>query len=377
MNMLANTTLMEASHQWATRPADERYTSLYEMQAHFEAEHARSKAVVKSIASLKFVPHETDFKGLVVAGQERDDYGSGFAPTHWAFGQLCGLSKAPASYLRKLPTPIVADALNYSIRYLRDVEDIGMLLYKNGSNVIRAASGPGYGRIWNDDILAGLTKVFGDGVSGTWRVPGFFGVKLDEVTKENTTLFAGDRDMFVFLADEDNRIEIPNRRDGKSGSLARGFFVCNSEVGSKKFYIKTFLFDYVCCNRIVWGATDVQEISMRHTKSAPLRFMQEIAPALASYSQSSATSVVAQIEAARSKSIAHEADDVGEWLAKRFTKALADKMSLVHVLEEGRPIETLWDATVAITAVARGVEWQDDRVALETMGGELLDLATA
>ena len=45
------------------------------------------------------------------------------------------------------------------------------------------------------------------------------------VTKDNTTLFASGRDMFVFLADEENRIELPDRRAGCSGSFARGFFV--------------------------------------------------------------------------------------------------------------------------------------------------------
>jgi hypothetical protein len=44
-----------------------------------------------------------------------------------------------------------------------------------------------------------LVKAFGDGVSGDgFRVPGEFGREV-KVTKANTTLFAGDRDMFVFL----------------------------------------------------------------------------------------------------------------------------------------------------------------------------------
>ena len=64
-------------------------------------------------------------------------------------------------------------------------------------------------------------------------MPGEFGERVT-VKKENTTLYASDRDMFVFLADEENRIEIPGRRAGRSGSFARGFFVWNSEVGKKR-----------------------------------------------------------------------------------------------------------------------------------------------
>src|SRR5207302_1489157 len=86
--------------------------------------------------------------------------------------------------------------------------------------------------------------------------------------KENTTLFASDRDMFVFLADEDRRIDIPGRRNGSGGSMARGFFVWNSEVGDKTLGLGFFLFDYVCKNRIVWGADQYTEIRIRHTKGA-------------------------------------------------------------------------------------------------------------
>ena len=50
-------------------------------------------------------------------------------------------------------------------------------------------------------------------------VPGEFGGRVT-VTKDNTTLYASDRDMFVFLADEENRIELPNR----DGRLKPGLF---------------------------------------------------------------------------------------------------------------------------------------------------------
>lgn len=43
--------------------------------------------------------------------------------------------------------------------------------------------------------------------------------QVKPITKQSTTLYASDRDMWVFLADEHNRIELPNRRNGKTGSL--------------------------------------------------------------------------------------------------------------------------------------------------------------
>ena len=41
----------------------------------------------------------------------------------------------------------------------------------------------------------------------------------------------------------DRRIEIPGRRNGRTGSLARGFFVWNSEVGDTTLGVEFFLFD--------------------------------------------------------------------------------------------------------------------------------------
>jgi hypothetical protein len=202
-------------------------------------------------------------------------------------------------------------------------------------------------------------------------VPGEWGNDVI-VTKANTTLYASDRDMFVFLCDEKNRIEVPGRRNGKSGSMARGFLVWNSEVGDKTFGFGTFLFDFVCGNRIIWGQENYQEIRIRHTASAPDKFLEEISPALKSYSESSADGVVKAIEDARAKKVG----DVDEFLAKRFGSRLVASIKAVHELEEARPIETLWDAATAVTAYAKGIEHQDRRVEVERVGGEILALAS-
>src|SRR5882672_2982755 len=304
--------LMKASNQWATRPADERFTSLLDMHSHFVEQRQLSRAKVVASRNIHVLP-EPDNKGLLVAGPQ----GQGFAPTHWAFGQLAQLAEAPASYLRSIPSPLAADCINYGLQFKRDIEDVGLLLYKNGSPVIRAATGPNYGRIWNSDIVNGLVKQFGDGLTGDFRVPGEFGKHVD-VTKANTTLYAGDRDMFVFLADEEHRIEVPNRRNGEAGSFARGFFVWNSEVGKTTFGIGTFLFDYVCCNRIVWGAEGYGEISIRHTASAPERFIEQAAPALQLYAQSSTQSITKAVQAARAARIDKNGATVDDFLSKRF-----------------------------------------------------------
>jgi hypothetical protein len=371
-------TLTQASTQWATRPDDQRFTSLDDLLAFTSAQRRDSRSLAVSSRRIEARPIAVDegkfARELVVMGPD----GAATSPTHWAFGQLAARVKAPAGYLRSLPADLTADCINHGLAH-RDVEDVGALLRIDSGGPLpelAALTGPNYGRVWNSDVVGALQSKFGDGVTGDWTVPGEFGHAVD-VTKANTTLFASDRDMFVFLADEKHRIEVPNRRAGKPGSLARGFFVWNSEVGSTTLGIATFLFDYVCCNRMVWGAEGFQELRVRHTVSAPDKFLEQVQPALVAYSNSRATGVqdaIAQAQAAR----IGDKDEVMEFLVKRrrFSQTQAAAINLAHVAEEGRPIETLWDATVGVTAYAKGMKHQDARVDLERKGGELLTLAS-
>lgn len=354
-------TLAQANRQWSTRPAEERYVSLTEMRDHFAAQRAISLATIVPSRKLRALPDGAN--GLMIEGPS----GHAYAPTHWAFGQAAQLVGAPAAYLRELPSPLAADCINYGLQVERDAMDVGVLLTKNGESVIRAMTGPRYGRIWNDDVVDALIDRFGDGVGGNFRIPGEFGQAVTP-TKANTTLFAGDRDMFVFLADETNRIEMPNRRDGKPGQLARGFFVSNSEVGAGTLYVKTFLYDYVCCNRIVWGAHELEEIRIRHTASAPDRFIEEVTPALLSYANSTASSITQALASAQRSKV----DRVEDFLAKRFGTRIGPRIAAAHEAEEGRPIETMWDVVTGATAYAKTIPWTADRVAFEEQAGDLL-----
>jgi len=211
--------LMQASTQWATRPADERFTSLPDMLDYYRHLRSVSRETVVPSDKLEFAG-ETQ-SGLLCYGPN----GHGYAPTHLAFGQAAKFAEAPAKYLRTLPAAKAADLLNYGFQVKRSVEDVGVLLMKNGSSILRAMTGPNYGRVWNDEVVSAVISQFGDGVTGHFRVPGEFGEALTSVTKENTTLFGGDQSMFIFLADEERRIEVPNRRNGQTGSLPGAFFL--------------------------------------------------------------------------------------------------------------------------------------------------------
>ena len=353
-------TLYQASRQWATRPADQRFLSLTGLYDFAKHQREISKAQVVSSRAIEAAPIEGDV-AIGVGGEA-------FSPTHWSFGQLCNLAGAPASYLRTLPAEMVSDCLNWGMKFSRDVADVGVLTANNGSAELRAATGPNYGRIWNAQIAGALINRFGDGVTGDWRIPGEFGVQGKAITPENTTLYASDRDMWCFLADETNRVEIPNRRNGQRGSLARGFFVWNSEVGDCKLGAAFFLFDYMCGNHIVWGVEQFSKVSIRHTAGAPDRWLEKVVPVLNEYAHASAQPVVQAIEDARKQRI----DDAAAFLQKRFTKSVAELAMAAHRAEEGRPIETVWDAVTGLTAYAKGIGNMDNRVQIEREAGKLL-----
>lgn len=373
MNAMTNPGILTAcSTEWANRPADERFESLPELHAHMISARERAHATAISSRGVMFQPHPEDPRNGLQIVSKRDVFAPSVA-TNWSFGQLAGLAGAPAGYMRKLPAPIAADCLNYGLHYDRDIEDVGVLISADDdASRLRAATGPNYGRIWNSDITGALIERFGDGRTGDWRIPGEFGKEV-AIGKHNTTLYGSDRDMFVFLADEKNRVEVQGRRDGKPGQMARGFFVWNSEVGSKTCGVAFFLFDFVCMNRIVWGVREYTEKRLRHTVGAPDRWLDEVAPIMVEYANSSAMPVEQTIAAAQAKKL----DDVDEFLAKRFSAKQANIFQSAHEMEEGRPIETIWDAVTAITAVAREMPNNDARVDLEREGGKLLDLVAA
>ena len=361
--------LMQAHHQWMHRPNDERFLNLDVMfnEANVQMNHSASKTV--SSRALSFRPSETakDKQGLYVVGPSGNEY----SLTHHSFNQACQRVNAPPDFLRDHPAAMTADILNFRYTFKREIEDVGILLHKNGVAQIRAITGPNYGRIFDAPVIDRVRKLFGNGEHGNgsrWHVPGEFNVQAP-ITKENTTLYRGDRDMWVFLADGKNSIEIPNRRFGESGMLQRGFFCWNSEVGQRSFGVATFLYDFMCANHIIWSAAEFTEKRLRHTASAPDRWLEEIMPALEVYANGSSKGITDAITLARSRKLEEKLD---EFLANRFSKGMVGPIKSVHQLEEGRPIETIWDVVTAATAYARNIPNIGDRVEVERTAGALL-----
>jgi hypothetical protein len=68
-------------------------------------------------------------------------------------------------------------------------------------------------------------------------------------------------------------------------------------------------------------------------------------------------------------------DDLDAFLATRLGRNMVEPLKAIHQVEEERPIETLWDVTVAATAHARSIPNNDKRLEIERTAGALLKAA--
>jgi hypothetical protein len=161
--------------------------------------------------------------------------------------------------------------------------------------------------------------------------------------------------------------------------MFRGFYAWNSETGSKTAGVAAMYLRGVCMNRNLWGVENFHEIKIRHTKFAPDRFAIEARPALQSFATGATATFVEGVQKAKSANVAKTDDDRLDFLTKRagLSQRMAKAAMQRHEKEEGRPVESVWDAAQAITAIARDIPHQDNRIDMERRAGKLLDKVAA
>ena len=329
------------SSEWFSRPDDERYLSLTDLYdaVRRRAERAQARTVESRAVRVEASRDNAERLALIVPGRDEP-----VAPTHWSFGQLCTpCRRADHPICGSFPQPLAGINLQHGLLSHR-AELVKTLEADDGRVELRAVTGPDYGRIWDHELVAAVMKIAGNGTGDTrWKVPGV----LDwttmthnpfvDITKDTTTLYASDRDVFLFLVDDTNPIEAGRLPDGSPDLYFRGFYCWNSEVGSKTLGIASFYLRAVCMNRNLWGVENFEEITIRHSKFAAQRFAHEAAPALTSFANSSPAPFIAGIKAARERIVARSDEDRESFLRKRgFSKSETAKI-IETVLQRGRP----------------------------------------
>lgn len=375
----------DVSMQWMSRPADQRFLDLnalhdYKHKFYHDAFEQRYETRgielftpdIKTPADMhKLKVGVTVDKGDVKDARE-------LAPTHYAFGQLASLAKAPASFLRELPSPLVVDVLGWRLQHAREIEEIK---FYGGDTELYAATGPDYGRIPDYQCVEALRQVAGSGRGeNRWKIPGVLDWRTNmydpeaPVTLDSTTLYASDRDLFVFLVDDRNPIEVGKLASGEPDLMFRGFYLQNSEMGARALKLSAFYLRAVCMNRNLWGVEGFEELTIRHTRMAPDRWLQQAVPALNAYANGSEQKLLAGVQAAKSAKVATDHEDALAFLTNRkFSVQKARAILETGEHEEGREPRTVWDFAQAITAHARTLPNTDDRLSMELSAKALLD----
>jgi hypothetical protein len=381
---MEGTTLLAASRQWASRPADQRFNSLEALHAAVTGHrNMATEARGLDLRNMKLTVGPDATGANVPMLQGRSGLTAEFS--HYAFGQFARRLDAPAAYLRQLSPGLVCANLNDGLRRLAEgrIEgaddptgltvlfsqgrgtDEGPHTIKAGPLTVRAVTTDKYTRIWNADITRRLIQMTEQRPEWQPAPAAFDGSR---------GLYASDKDMFAFLVNNDRRVfqKDPN------GGFGKGFFVTNSEVGDASFKLTTFLYQYICGNHMVWGAKGVQEIRIPHIGNADARAFSRLSVELRKYADASVSDDEQRIERMRRLELGATKDEV---LDKLFglgvTRALGNAaVQLAEKREDwyGNP-RSVFGQVSALTEIARDMPNADKRVETERMAGKVASIA--
>lgn len=390
--------IFKAANQWSTRPADERFETLADLEAACSAYKASAREKVAAISDLRAEAIDGDVRLVGRAGVPA-------RISHWAFGQLATKAGAPASYLRELPATLAVQNLNHGLKSLAGSNgdaNASLLFHQNGDLLLRAATSERYDRIWNADLATRARELAErDG----WQVPParpapVEGLKTRKATAADVLqsslksaragglvikegdeiapagLYASDHDCFIFLVDEQHGVD-----DGTGHELSRGMMLWNSEVGASSLGGMFFLYDAICGNHIVWGAQSVTDFKVRHVGDANARAFGKLALEARRYANQSGDETSARIVAARRRELGatkEEAlDAVFALVAKKRIAVTGKQLDAAYQIAEATPRygspRTAWAMANGLTELSQKTPFAGDRVKLDRAAGKLLE----
>jgi hypothetical protein len=336
--------LTRASQELFKRTPDETFPSLQALMSYCRDQKAEGKDRWLPPRGLRATPEDGR---LVLAPDE----GERFAMNDWSFTQLCGLAKVSKETVNRL-TPETASRV-----FAETLPDTNkpVQLYHAGT-WLRSVHGVNYTRLYNADVVAMLMEFAVDfgpppvGLNGA------------------TGLYAGEQDMFCFLIDPTGWAEVEGE------AFAPGFFVWNSEVGKRSVGVSTFWFQAVCRNHIVWDATDVLEITRKHTGKVgeALADIRRAVEQLVEKRDSRRDGFVSVIKKAMETTLGDDADEVLKILAEKgIAKSLA-KHAVDLARAQGR--FTVFSVVDALTRLAGDALYAGERHEADQKAASLLKL---
>jgi hypothetical protein len=246
---------------------------------------------------------------------------------------------------------------------------VSLLVNVAESLTVHAVNGTIYERVWQREIterLLALKAQYGWDVCAPDKT---LGGGFDDGKRP---LYLSDHDLLAFVASPNHAIAEPGNPDG----LLRGVIVENSTVGASKLRLTRFLFRGMCGNHIIWNASGVQEIAVRHVGN--VRDSLSLWDAeLKSYLDSSATLEESKIASAQRRLIADTRENVldvlfGLKIPNLTRKALASGIDSVVPAQDGDS-RSVWGIVQGLTRYSQTIPYGDTRTALDSAAGKLMD----
>jgi hypothetical protein len=294
--------------------------------------------------------------------------------THWGFGQLARIVKAPAGYLRTLPPANIAADLTHGLQDAAAIGSSAVILArppKDGESLpmVRAVTTETYGRAWDADFYDGAQSVlFNHRSSGT----GSEWIQPPTWDGGSAGTWRGDRDSFVIRVDGGSIVTDPTIPNG-DGKLYRGTMLRNSEVGGGALVIDWVLFQYICGNLNLWGATIDRRFTRRHVGQYALRdTLRELATTARQWTQRSASQDEAIIRQLIDREIAHtDAAVVDELRKVGYTVDQANAAVDTCKRHFNASPRSAWGIAQGTTKMSQQAEYQDDRYTLDQLASKL------
>lgn len=381
--------LTQASKEWATRPADERFEKLELLYLHTIGAAMRAQQASIPTNSLR-VHAEGDDLRLGAHGRE-------LRFNHWSFGQLARKVGVPADFLRKIPAELAVKNLNWGFENAAE-DDSAQLWFDSQSNQLRAATGDAYARIKNHEVVKACMDLGDDWLTPPARPcmegqPGSRKATAEDVTGSNhpslgvkvgdwiapAGIYGGDRNIFIFRVNPTIRLD-----NGTEGGLGRGFFVRNSEVGDASFELVAFWYQYVCGNHIVWGAEQVVEKRIKHVGTARGRAFDAMRDDLDTMSQVDLRAEEAMLNKAMDFNLGKDKEEIVDLvfrskkiagLTKRNAEVAFDMAEQFADSDGNGDPTTAWGYASGLTRLSQTSRYADERTALDRAAGTVLALA--
>jgi len=357
--------LTHASKQLFDRPDDDCYGSIDLMEKFLIGRESATREL--KVKSMSVFPSENGETTVKIGAETDQGIVQGYL-NDWSFGNLCSLVPAPKRYINELPAELASDCLNHGLKTRFENNNGTVMNYTGGLS--RAFYSERYSRVSDLEVVQAVKE---SAVPVGYLPAGFFAGKrggLAPVRPEASGLYASDRDIFIFMAHEQEPFEV------NGDAYCHCFCLWNSEVTSKTLGFLTCLYRYICGNHMIWGARDVIERKARHVGD-PRQILNEFQMVIEGYEKyrnQIRDENYAKICAAQALPFA----DTRERVAKRLEEYMAKKeaSSVLPFLDDSRAYPksklSAFGVAQAVTLYSQTAVFAEDRMKFDRIGGQII-----